>query len=71
MADNAGRSGGTGAVLSTVTSLPELDEQALVVEAQAGNRAAFEELVRQLTRRAAVALNLMKRPRGCRFTKPS
>src|SRR5580765_891555 len=67
LADNAGRSGGTGAVLSTVTSLPELDERALVVEAQAGNRAAFEELVRRFDRDVLrLALNLMKRPEDAR-----
>jgi len=60
LADNAGRSGGTNAVLATVTSLPELDERSLVIEAQAGNRAAFEELVLRL------ALNLMKRPEDAR-----
>ena len=45
LADN-GRSGGSAAALATVTSLPNLDERALVAEAQAGDRAAFEELVR-------------------------
>jgi hypothetical protein len=39
LADSAGKSGGHQAVLATVTSLPELDERALVVEAQAGSRA--------------------------------
>ena len=67
LADNAGRSGGTDAVLATVTSLPELDERALVVEAQAGNRAAFEELVRRFDRDVLrLALNLMKRPEDAR-----
>jgi RNA polymerase sigma-70 factor (ECF subfamily) len=67
LADNAGRSGGTNAVLATVTSLPELDERSLVIEAQAGNRAAFEELVRRFDRDVLrLAMNLMKRPEDAR-----
>ena len=67
LADSAGKSGGTDAVLATVTSLPELDERALVVEAQAGNRVAFEELVRRYDRDVLrLALNLMKRPEDAR-----
>jgi RNA polymerase sigma-70 factor, ECF subfamily len=67
LADSAGKSGDTDAVLATVTSLPELDERALVVEAQAGNRVAFEELVRRYDRDVLrLALNLMKRPEDAR-----
>jgi RNA polymerase sigma-70 factor, ECF subfamily len=67
LADNAGRSGGREAVLATVTSLPELDERSLVIEAQAGNRLAFEELVRRFDRDVLrLALNLMKRPEDAR-----
>jgi DNA-directed RNA polymerase specialized sigma24 family protein len=67
LADSAGKSGEHQAVLATVTSLPELDERALVVEAQAGNRAAFEELVRRFDRDVLrLALNLMKRPEDAR-----
>ena len=67
LADSAGKSGDTEAVLAAVTSLPELDERALVVEAQAGNRAAFEELVRRYDRDVLrLALNLMKRPEDAR-----
>jgi RNA polymerase sigma-70 factor (ECF subfamily) len=67
LADNAGRSGATNAVLVTVTSLPELDERSLVIEAQAGNRAAFEELVRRFDRDVLrLAMNLMKRPEDAR-----
>jgi RNA polymerase sigma-70 factor (ECF subfamily) len=67
LADNAGRSGGPDAVLTTVISLPELDERSLVIEAQAGNRAAFEELVRRFDRDVLrLALNLMKRPEDAR-----
>ena len=67
LADNTGRAGGTDAVLATVISLPELDERSLVIEAQAGNRAAFEELVRRFDRDVLrLALNLMKRPEDAR-----
>ena len=67
LADNTGSSGGTAAVLATVISLPELDERSLVSEAQAGNRAAFEELVRRFDRDVLrLALNLMKRPEDAR-----
>src|SRR5215471_1370986 len=67
LADSAGESGEHQAVLATVTSLPELDERALVVEAQAGNRSAFEELVRRYDRDVLrLALNLMKRPEDAR-----
>src|SRR6201984_2719605 len=67
LADNAGKSGEHQAVLATVTALPELDERALVVEAQAGNRTAFEELVRRYDRDVLrLALNLMKRPEDAR-----
>src|SRR5450755_2423495 len=43
LADRTGRAGGVNAVLSTETSLPKLEERALVAEAQAGSRTAFEE----------------------------
>jgi RNA polymerase sigma-70 factor (ECF subfamily) len=67
LADNTGKSGETAAVLATVDSLPELDERSLVSEAQAGNRAAFEELVRRFDRDVLrLALNLMKRPEDAR-----
>src|SRR5215468_8162771 len=67
LADSAGKFGEHQAVLATVTSLPELDERALVAEAQAGNRAAFEELVRRYDRDVLrLALNLMKRPEDAR-----
>jgi RNA polymerase sigma-70 factor (ECF subfamily) len=67
LADNTGKSGETAAVLATVISLPELDERSLVSEAQAGNRAAFEELVRRFDRDVLrLALNLMKRPEDAR-----
>src|SRR5260221_9439657 len=67
LADSSGRTGGSDAVLATVISLPELDERSLVSEAQAGNRAAFEELVRRFDRDVLrLALNLMKRPEDAR-----
>jgi RNA polymerase sigma-70 factor (ECF subfamily) len=67
LADDNGRSGSPNAALATVTSLPNLDERALVAEAQTGNRAAFEELVRRYDRDVLrLALNLMKRPEDAR-----
>jgi RNA polymerase sigma-70 factor (ECF subfamily) len=67
LADNNGRSGSTDAALASGTSLPNLDERALVAEAQTGNRAAFEELVRRYDRDVLrLALNLMKRPEDAR-----
>jgi RNA polymerase sigma-70 factor, ECF subfamily len=67
LADDNGCSGSTNAALASVTSLPNLDERALVAEAQAGNRAAFEELVRRYDRDVLrLALNLMKRPEDAR-----
>ena len=36
--------------MAAVISLPNLDDRALVVEAQVGNRAAFEELVHRYDR---------------------
>src|SRR5229473_901459 len=47
LADNNSRLGSTDAALASVISLSHLDERALVAEAQAGSRAAFEELVRR------------------------
>jgi len=67
LADDSGRSSNTDAALASVTSLPNLDERALVAEAQAGNRAAFEELVCRYDRDVLrLALNLMKRPEDAR-----
>jgi RNA polymerase sigma-70 factor, ECF subfamily len=62
LADDAGQTGATQAALATVSALPDLDERTLVVQAQSGNRAAFEELVRRHDRDVLrLALNLMKR----------
>lgn len=67
LADDNGCSGSSNTALASVTSLPHLDERALVAEAQAGNRAAFEELVRRFDRDVLrLALNLMKRPEDAR-----
>src|ERR1700758_2895438 len=67
LADDNGCSGSTNAALASVTSLPNLDDAALVREAQAGNRAAFEELVRRYDRDVLrLALNLMKRTEDAR-----
>src|SRR5438067_703452 len=62
LADDNGCSGSANAALASVTSLPNLDERALVAGAQAGRRAAFEELVRRVDRDVLrLALSLMKR----------
>jgi RNA polymerase sigma-70 factor (ECF subfamily) len=67
MANVSGQTAQSGAALATVVSLPQLDERCLVVEAQAGSRTAFEELVRRYDRDVLrLALNLMKRPEDAR-----
>jgi RNA polymerase sigma-70 factor (ECF subfamily) len=67
VAGDAGRPGSGDAAMAAVISLPELDDRALVVEAQVGNRAAFEELVHRFDRDVLrLALNLMKRPEDAR-----
>src|SRR5260370_38429394 len=66
-ADESGGVGSPEAALATVTSLFQLGERALVAEAQAGSRAAFEQLVRRYDRDVLrLALNLMKRPEDAR-----
>jgi|GEM_PF-111399 len=55
------------AALTTIKALGELDERALVLQAQAGSRAAFEEIVRRYDRDVLrLALNLMRRPEDAR-----
>ena len=67
LANVSGQTAHSGAALATVTSLAQLDERCLVVEAQAGSRSAFEELVRRYDRDVLrLALNLMKRPEDAR-----
>jgi len=53
--------------LASVTSLARLEERALVEQAQAGSRPAFEELVRRYDRDVLrLALNLLKRSEDAR-----
>jgi RNA polymerase sigma-70 factor (ECF subfamily) len=60
-------SAAASAALATVSSLADLDDRHLVQEAQAGNRNAFEELVRRHDRDVLrLALNLMKRTEDAR-----
>jgi RNA polymerase sigma-70 factor, ECF subfamily len=67
LADQNGQAASTTAALATVTSLSDLDERALIQEAQMGNRAAFEDLVRRYDREVLrLALNLMKRTEDAR-----
>lgn len=67
LANGTGQVGSSPATLATVTPVSHLDERSLVVEAQAGNRAAFEELVHRYDRDVLrLALNLMKRPEDAR-----
>jgi RNA polymerase sigma-70 factor, ECF subfamily len=67
VAGDAGGPGSGDAAMAAVISLPNLDDRALVVEAQVGNRAAFEELVHRYDRDVLrLALNLMKRPEDAR-----
>jgi RNA polymerase sigma-70 factor, ECF subfamily len=67
LANGSGLAGSTGNTVATVGSVPNLNERSLVAEAQAGNRAAFEELVHRYDRDVLrLALNLMKRPEDAR-----
>src|SRR6195256_3792392 len=67
VAGEAGVPGGGNDALAAVNSLPNLDDRALVQEAQAGSRLAFEELVRRYDRDVLrLALNLMKRTEDAR-----
>jgi RNA polymerase sigma-70 factor (ECF subfamily) len=67
LANESGLAGGTDAPLTTTESSPTRSERVLVAEAQAGNRAAFEELVHRYDRDVLrLALNLMKRPEDAR-----
>ncbi|HYL64339.1 MAG TPA: sigma-70 family RNA polymerase sigma factor [Candidatus Methylomirabilis sp.] len=59
--------GSTGNSVAAASAAPSISERSLVAEAQAGNRAAFEELVRRYDRDVLrLALNLMKRPEDAR-----
>jgi len=67
LADQSNVTSGNGASFTVESAVPQLNEQALVAEAQAGNRAAFEELVHRYDRDVLrLALNLMKRPEDAR-----
>ncbi len=67
LANVSGQTAQSNAALATVASLAQMDERCLVVEAQAGSRSAFEELVRRYDRDVLrLALNLMKRPEDAR-----
>jgi RNA polymerase sigma-70 factor (ECF subfamily) len=67
LANVSGQTAQSNAALATVVSLAQMDERCLVVEAQAGSRSAFEELVRRYDRDVLrLALNLMKRPEDAR-----
>ena len=66
-ADESGQTGDSHSALATVRSLAGLDDRALVQQAQAGSRLAFEELVRRYDRDVLrLALNLMKRTEDAR-----
>ncbi len=52
---------------TSVKALPVEDEKGLILAAQAGNRAAFEELVRRYDRDVLrLALNILRRPEDAR-----
>jgi RNA polymerase sigma-70 factor, ECF subfamily len=67
LANETSQTSTSSAALSRVTSLADRDDRHLVQEAQAGNRDAFEELVRRYDRDVLrLALNLMKRTEDAR-----
>ena len=67
LANESGPSSNADSAMATVTGAAAVDERALVEHAQAGNRAAFEELVRRYDRDVLrLALNLMKRTEDAR-----
>ena len=67
LANETSQTSASAAGLTRVISLADLDDRHLVQEAQAGSRAAFEELVRRYDRDVLrLALNLMKRTEDAR-----
>ena len=67
LANESGPSSNSDSAMAAVTGAPEIDDRALVEQAQTGNRAAFEELVRRYDRDVLrLALNLMKRTEDAR-----
>jgi RNA polymerase sigma-70 factor, ECF subfamily len=66
-ADESGHTSNSDSALASVNSLASMEERVLVEQAQAGNRPAFEELVRRYDRDVLrLALNLMKRTEDAR-----
>jgi RNA polymerase sigma-70 factor, ECF subfamily len=66
-ADESGHTSNSDSTLASVNSLAGLEERVLVEQAQAGNRHAFEELVKRYDRDVLrLALNLMKRAEDAR-----
>jgi RNA polymerase sigma-70 factor (ECF subfamily) len=66
-ADESGHTRTSDSALSAVDAVHTLDERIVVQQAQAGSRAAFEELVRRYDRDVLrLALNLMKRSEDAR-----
>jgi RNA polymerase sigma-70 factor, ECF subfamily len=66
-ANESGPSSNSDSALASVTSLAALEERVLVEQAQAGSRAAFEELVRRYDRDVLrLAMNLLKRTEDAR-----
>jgi RNA polymerase sigma-70 factor, ECF subfamily len=66
-ADESGHTGNSDSALASVNSLAGVEERVLVEQAQAGNRLAFEELVKRYDRDVLrLALNLMKRTEDAR-----
>jgi RNA polymerase sigma-70 factor, ECF subfamily len=67
LANESGHTSNADSTLASVTHVATLDERALVQQAQAGSRPAFEELVRRYDRDVLrLALNLMKRTEDAR-----
>lgn len=66
-ANESGQTSNSDSALASVTSLATLEERALVEQAQAGSRPAFEELVRRYDRDVLrLAMNLLKRSEDAR-----
>ena len=66
-ADESGQTSNADSLVDSVASLASTEERVLVERAQAGNRPAFEELVRRYDRDVLrLALNLMKRTEDAR-----
>jgi RNA polymerase sigma-70 factor, ECF subfamily len=67
LANESGDSSKADSAMAAVTSTATADERVIVEQARAGNRAAFEELVRRYDRDVLrLALNLMKRTEDAR-----